>query len=259
MMKHIGKHDQRKAVLLFKEVPGEDDMCLIVYTDLLPKLVHDPLMKCLESDVGQNSNDITGPLSRTLMDDGRNVLNVIHGSGYIRKVPTNQMILMPNASTTIRLDELNKIMAQMAEGKDATRKMAQLDAQQGMHDPAKNLPPETIAINESLGESMKVAQGTKTTPASAAFSEEYLAGNIPLTDNGVMTDAGIAQGQLTQAVQMRADASRLIAEADTLAEEAYNLAPELKPKKATRKKAVTKDQAKRGPGRPKKNVAASEG
>ncbi len=34
MMKHIGRHDQRKAVVLFKELPNDvDEMCLIVYTD----------------------------------------------------------------------------------------------------------------------------------------------------------------------------------------------------------------------------------
>jgi hypothetical protein len=221
MMKHIGKHDQRKAVLLFKEVPNEEDMCLIVYTDLLPRLVHDPMMKCLESDVGQNAHDITGPLSRTLMDDGRNVLNVIHSSGHIRKVPTNQMIITPNANTTIRLDELNKLMKEMSQGDDATKRMADIDAQAGMRDPAKEIKREPV---------------------------------VESTD-GVLTDAGIAQDQLTQAQRMQEDAARLITEAENLTAAAYTLAPELKPKAA--KKASVKATAKRGPGRPK-NVAASK-
>jgi hypothetical protein len=209
MIKHVGKHDQRKCVLLFKEVPGEDDMCLIVYTDLLPKLVHDPVMRCVESEVGQNSNDITGPLQRTLMDDGRNVLNTIHANGYIRKVPTNQMILTPNSSTTIRLDELNKIMKDMASGEDATKRLADLDANAGMKDPAKALPE-----------------------------------SVPLVaDGGVLTDASIAQGQLSQADRMAEDAQRLLNESASLREEAYVIAPELRPKKRGRPPGKTKDAA----------------
>lgn len=251
MMKHIGKHDQRRAVLLFKEVPGEDDMCLIVYTDVLPKLIHDPLMKCLESEVGQNAVDITGPLSRTLMDSGENVLNTIHANGYIRKVPTNQMIITPNANTTIRLDELNKILKEMAKGKDATQRMAELDANAGMKDPAKALPK----TNE-----MPI---TETPVPGTQFNEMPMVGS----ENSVLTDAGIARGQLLQAEHLKKDAAGLLTEAESLTNEAYILAPELKPKPA-RKKAVTKKtsvkkttvkvKGKRGPGRPK-NAATSKG
>ena len=81
-------------------------------------------------------------------------------------------------------------------------------------------------------------------------------------EDGVLTDAGIAQGQLTQADTMTADANRLLEEAAYLRGEAYTLAPELKPKvvkaKAAPKKAAPKKAAdgtvKRGPGRPRKNA-----
>lgn len=235
MMKHVGTHDQRKCVLLFKEVPGDEDMCLIVYTDTLNKLIHDPLMRCIESEVGQNANDISGPLSRTLMDNGQNVLNTLHSSGHIRRVPTNQMILRPNASTTIRLDELNSMLKKMAEGGDAKDRLAEMDAQAGLRDPAK-----------SLG---NLGQPDPIVPIEAA-------------QDGVLTDASIAQGQISQADAMAADAERLLNEAANLRDEAYALAPELKPK-ATRKKAAPKKKAaatttaKRKPGRPKKNAATS--
>lgn len=238
MMKHIGKHDQRKAVVLWREVPNDDnDMCLITYPDSLPSLIHDPLMKCIESEVGQNSNDITEPLNRTLMDNGQNVLQTLHKGGYIRRVPQNQMILQPNAATTIRLDELNKILRQMSEGKEATDKMREMDSQTGLRDPMKN-PREAAA---------EVAPAPVAQPIVAA-------------DDGVLTDANIAQGQLSQADSMAAQAENLLKEAASLREEAYTLAPELKPK-ATRKKRVVKAKtattAKRKPGRPRKNAAAS--
>ncbi len=233
MIKHVGKHDQRKVVLLFKEVPGVDDMCLIVYTDTLPKLIHDPMMKCIESEVGQKANDISGPLSRTLMDTGANLLNTLHSSGYIRRVPTNQMILTPNAQTTIRLDELNKILKEMDQGDEAKKRLAELDAQAGFKDPAKSL---------KYGDVSDII-------------------DVPITgEDGVLSDASIAQGQLSQASTMEADAERLLNEVKNLRKEAYKLAPSLKPKATRKKKASVKKSdttTKRKPGRPKKNVAAS--
>ena len=252
MIKHVGKHDLKKTILLFKEVPGDEEMCLIVYTDTLPKLLHDPMMKCIESEVGQNANDITGPLSRTLMDNGQNLLNQLHSQGYIRKVPTNQMILQPNASTTIRLDELNKILREMASGKDATTRLAELDASAGLKDPAKSLGNLT---NDYTG---------PTPEGQEVFEEVVNAAPLVAEDDGVLTDARIAQGQLAQATSLAADADRLMNEAAILRGEAYLLAPELKPKatrtrkaapkKAAPKKAVT---AKKQPGRPRKNATAT--
>jgi hypothetical protein len=143
-------------------------------------------MKCIESDVGQNANDISGPLSRTLMDSGQNVLNTLHSGGWIRRVPTNQMILRPNASTTIRLDELNKILREMEQGDDAKAKLAELDAQAGFRDPAKSLT--------NLNQPDPAVQ-----PIEAA-------------GDGVLTDAHIAQGQLSQAERMANDAQNLLNE-----------------------------------------------
>lgn len=247
MIKHVGTHDQKRCVLLFKEVPGSDDMCLIVYTDTLPKLIHDPMMKCIESEVGQRANDITGPLNRTLMDNGKNLLNTLHTSGYITRVPTNQMILRPQAGTTIRLDELNKILKEMEKGEEATQRLAELDAQAGIRDPAKSL------------------KNLAKTPIGEVIREEEI---VPITasQDSVLTDANIAQGQISQANALAADAERLLTEANNLRDEAYTLAPELKPKvtrkprkaaKAAKAKAKATTIKARKPGRPRKNATAT--
>ena len=38
MAKHVGKHNDRKVVILFREVPDEGHMCLVIYSDLLPRM-----------------------------------------------------------------------------------------------------------------------------------------------------------------------------------------------------------------------------
>ena len=45
MIKHVGKHSDRKVAIIFREVPGEEHMCLVVYTETLPVAMHDALMK----------------------------------------------------------------------------------------------------------------------------------------------------------------------------------------------------------------------
>ena len=111
MIKHIGKHNDKKVVLLYRKVPGEDHMCLLVYSDLLPRLVHDEIMKSLESAPGQQADNFAEALFRVSMADGRNALEVLHREGFMKKVPTSQVIMAPTANAKIRLDELNDLLA----------------------------------------------------------------------------------------------------------------------------------------------------
>ena len=127
MIKHVGRHNNRKVVILFKKVPGEDHMCLLVYSDQMPQLIHDQVMRTLESEVGQQAKDFADALFRQVMADGRNCLETIHKEGYMKKVPTNQVIVTPNAQSSVRLDELNNILDEMDKGEAAVKKMAELD------------------------------------------------------------------------------------------------------------------------------------
>ena len=70
MMKHIGKHNNRKIVVIFRKVPGEDHLALVVYADLIPTQIHDDIMKVLESDVGQQENELANALHSSVMTDG---------------------------------------------------------------------------------------------------------------------------------------------------------------------------------------------
>ena len=43
-LRHVGKHGDRKVAVIFREVPNEQHMCLVAYTQLLNQNIHDPLM-----------------------------------------------------------------------------------------------------------------------------------------------------------------------------------------------------------------------
>jgi hypothetical protein len=85
MIKHVGKHNNQKIVILYRKVPEEDHMCLVVYSDLLPRMFHDEVMKTLESPVGQNAKEFSDVLFRTTLADGNNCLESLHRNGFIKR------------------------------------------------------------------------------------------------------------------------------------------------------------------------------
>lgn len=213
MLKHVGKHSDKRVVVIYNTVPGEDHMGLVVYSDNLPQMVHDAVMEVVESDVGQNSQILAEALFRHVMPDGNNALNTLHTGGFIKKVQTKQVILTPNAKSTVRLDELNEMLKKMEGGQDAVEKLRALDEGRGFRDPSKT-------TSRDVGE-----------PAVAQQA------------GGVLSDADIANDLRDQANSMRAQIKVLTEEAARLEAEAEDLVPT---KKATKKATTVKPKAKNG-------------
>jgi hypothetical protein len=44
MLKHIGRHGDRKVAIIFRELPGEEHMCLVIYPETLPTHIHNTIM-----------------------------------------------------------------------------------------------------------------------------------------------------------------------------------------------------------------------
>ena len=132
MIKHVGKHNNKKIVILWRKVPNEDHMALVLYSETLPRLIHDEVMKALESPIGQNAVAFSDVLFRTVMADGRNALEVLHKEGFIKKVPTSQVLVTPTVKSSVRLDELNNIMDEMEKGEEAIKRLRDIDTQAGM-------------------------------------------------------------------------------------------------------------------------------
>jgi len=150
MIKHIGKHDDKKVVVLFRTVPNESAQCLVVYSELLPRTYNDAVMNILESDVGQQANEFADALFRNLLPDGRNILDTLHREGLIKKLPTSQVIITPDRKSSCRLDELNKILQKVGDGEGKT--LAEADAQSGLYDPKKsvNVDPAPVPVVENV-------------------------------------------------------------------------------------------------------------
>ena len=233
-LRHIGKHGDRKVAIVFREVPGEPHMCLVVYTELLNQNMHDPIIKCIESDIGQNSEHLADAFNRTHTRDGHIILQKLHAEGMLKKVQTELIVMTPAPNTKIKLSELNQILDEMKMGEEAVKKLAEMDKQLGMQDPvqvAKRMRGDRDAY----------------TPETIPQAPTGLQGS-----NDALGDASLANNLRQQAEKMSREANGLLAEVKRLLEQAETLAPSA----PVISGATIDAPVKKSRGRPKKTVAA---
>ena len=205
-VKHVGQvaNTGLKCVVVFREIYDENgnvtdpNHCLIVETERLPDMEHDDIVRVVESDSAQTANQFYEVAHRSMFSDGINMLTKLHNRGYLKKYPTNQILMTPNSSTSVALNEVNEIIRKQKTG------MSESDIRNSMVDDTDK-PPRNHTTSQ------------QTAPA-------------PKAEAGVLDDKDIAKNMLSQAATYEAEVKRL-------REEAYNMAPDLKPKRG-RKKAT---------------------
>ena len=113
-MKHVGrmKNNSARLVIVYRTLPGDPNSCLIVGTQGLTDSHHDTLMSLIESDSGQQANELADILAVRRFPDGTVMLGYLHTNGHMKKVPTSMVLMTPDSQTQLPLDELNKIIAQ---------------------------------------------------------------------------------------------------------------------------------------------------
>ena len=208
-LKHIGKHGDRKVVVIFRQIPGDEHMCLCIYPDLLATHWHDTIMRVLESPVGQAAEEFADALNRNLLPDGRNILGALHAERMMKRVNTEQVLMTPTMNSNVKLVELNKILNEMKKGEDAVRKMAEIDGARGLVDPKQKRAAE--AQYKSQQQAPKAQSGYTAAPTDSALDDKSLAANM-----------------LTQAVRMHNEATSMINEAARMRKEAEKMFPGVK-------------------------------
>ncbi len=196
-MKHVAKWNDRKCLVLFREVPGEPENALLIMTGELGATQHDELISVVDSDEAQANSDLAQVLNGRNFSDGRIMLQAIHSDGMITKAPVGEVIMTPTPNDEVPLADLNESIAQIEAGKE-------------------NEKPQIADTSE-----IDMQQTEATRPNA-------------LTDREQEEQLGIARGLLEQADMIEQDIERvqqqMIADANSKREEAYARAPELKPK-----------------------------
>jgi hypothetical protein len=230
-IKHVGKHGDRKVCILFRQVPGEDHMALVIYPEVLPAHWQDSIQKALESDIAQQSEELADALHRSFLPDGSPILQTLHAERMIKKIRTADIIVTPNNDAKIRLDELNKMLNEMKLGADAIKKMAENDASRGM------VAPDV----KRKAEAEYKATQTQTSPAQP----------FQAPAQGALSDRDIAANMLAQAKRMEIEAKSMIAEAARMKKDAEKMDPHVIAKEAPAPAATKR-------GRPAKTKAVAD-
>lgn len=234
MLKHIGKQGDRKVAVVFREVPGEEHMALVVYPDVLARHLHDGLMTAIESPEGQQASHLGESLNSKLFNDGRPMLSALHAEGMLKKVQTETVIMTPATNQSVRLDELNRILREMEQGEEAVRRLAELDADAGYTGKASR--------KDDFGREIGGPRGNEQGSSGVAGSDADLRARA---QGGALGDADLANNLKTQAERMAKEAQGLIAESERMLAEAREMLGEPTPKKRGRKpKAKVADAAK---------------
>ena len=238
-MKHIGKHGDRKICILFRQVPGEDHMALVIYPETLPAHWQQAVQTVVESEIAQQAEELADALHRNFLPDGRPILETLHQERMIKKVRTSDIIVTPTAQSKIRLDELNKMLNEMKLGEAAIKKMADNDASRGM------VAPEV----KRKAEAEYKASQAQPAPAVPKFQAPQ---------DGALSDRDIAANMVFQAKKMEIEAKQMIAEAARMKKDAQRMDPNVIAKEAPAH-AANADTSKRGrPGKTKAVVDATQ-
>jgi len=201
-LKHVGRvvNTDVKCVVVFREIYDdqgnvvEPDNCLVVETERLPDMEHDDVVRTVESMAGQDAREFYEIAHRTRLSDGTNMLVSLSKRGRLRKYPTDQIVLTPNPQTAISLAEVNEIIRKQKSG------MSEQDVKNTMVDDTDKAP----RTQTTLDPTQTIDQAVDTGEA-------------------ILDDTSIAKGMLSQA-------ETFLAEAKRLQDEAYEMAPDLKPK-----------------------------
>jgi hypothetical protein len=187
--RHVGKikSTSQRCLVVFRQVPDEPDSCLIVATDQLPDRYHADIINGVESVSAQNELEFATYAARTPLSSGENMLSWLHGQGRLKKMPTDDITMLPAPNQVISLTELNEHL-------DTIKK--------------ENAPAEVATVPP-----VTVPEQADTSGTGSALGDRQLAKNL-----------------LNQALTYEKEVNRL-------REQAYNVAPNLKPKEDKPKRA----------------------
>jgi hypothetical protein len=186
-LKHIGilKNIGTKVLVVFRTLPGESDMALVLSTTTLPDQYHDALIQLVESDQAQDTNEFGEIMFIRRFPDGRPMLQAMQEDGRLQKVSTSSVLMTPTLGTSLALDELNVLIAQQ-----------------------KNCAIDDLA-NLVLG-------ARPTDKIQNQIKEEEPVKNTVLNSDEPLSDRDLARSYRSQADSLYKEAAKLRKQADEL-------------------------------------------
>lgn len=196
--KHVGRNQNgTRLVVVFREIPDDEEHCLVVETDSLTDMYHDQLLKEVDSRDAQATVDLFEVLQRRSFGDGGQMLNTLHTRGLLRKYRVDQIEMQPMPNRLVPLALVNE---QIKNGSMATEDVTA---------EAETEAPVASTVNDT-GVSVDTEDGLVKAVAVA-----------PVTIGDDVDAKTAGESKLLQARLMEEDAKKL-------RKEAYELNPDLK-------------------------------
>jgi hypothetical protein len=182
--KHVGKlkNTGSKVLVVFRTLPGESNMALIVQTATLPDAYHDSIMTVVESPAAQEAFEFGEIMHIRMFPDGKPMLRALQADGRLQKVPTDNILMTPTIDSSVQLDQLNLLIAEQ-----------------------RNCAVDDLSY---------FVAGAPPKPTDAAKEEPIVA--LQASEDLVLSDGDLAKSYRSQADAMYKEAAKLRKQADEL-------------------------------------------
>jgi hypothetical protein len=113
-LKHIGRITNTgvKVLVVFRTLPGESNMALVLPVANLPDQYHDSIMDMVVTEQAQDAFELGEMMFIRSFTDGRPMLQAMQADGRLQKVATDQITMTPNPNDSILLANLNVLIAE---------------------------------------------------------------------------------------------------------------------------------------------------
>ena len=191
-LKHIGRiqNTGAKVLVVFRTLPGESNMALVLPVAQLPDQYHDSIMTLVETDQAQEAFEFGEIMHIRPFPDGRPMLRAMQADGRLLKVATDGVMMTPTTNDTVLLASLNTLVAEQ-----------------------KNCTVDELCTFVA-GAPSAVKEVKEATPA--VDSDIPAPVRAQATSDAALTDKDLAKSYRSQADAMYKEAARLRKEAEDL-------------------------------------------
>ncbi len=239
--KHVGRirNTDRRCVVVYMQIPGNEENALVVDTDALPDRFHDALMDIIDSTEGQQTPHLHSLLQRRILPDlGLDMMNALHTYGLLRAVEIDNVVMYPapNAPCPLRtiVDYMNgedapktpdvQLENRILENQKSDSAQAQMDIAQNILRQADDI--EAIAAAEAK---RKREQAYRLVPELRPVenAEPQVTASPEVTEaSEIATETTLEAPQAPVEQEEAIEATAQVSEAETLSE---NVAVEIDP------------------------------
>jgi hypothetical protein len=197
-LKHIGRINNTgvKVLVVFRTLPGESNMALVLPVTQLSDAYHDSIMTMVETEQCQEAYELGEMMFIRTFTDGRPMLQAMQADGRLQKVATDTVTMTPTANDTVVLSALNTLIAE--------QKNCAVD---DLYTFVKGAPKGKIEVTQ-IAEAKDLAPAVDTDVPAPVRAQAAA--------DTVLTDKDIAKSYRSQADAMYKEAARLRKEAEDL-------------------------------------------